>query len=366
MSGSTTSLIVKAPGRINIIGEHTDYNGGLALPAAAKMKLTMYMRIVPGKTIWEITAEDRNQKVLFRPDERYSGKAEWMGFFSSMARHIQKRGLPYTGLRISFKSDIPVGAGMSSSSALSCAIVAGMNCIFDWKMDRLSMVKLASEVEHGFGVRGGMLDQMAIFYGKAEHALRIDFSTMEFEYIHLQTPGYSWVLWDSLERRDLVRTPFNDRRNIAASILKQLSKKHWQEVSTESLKGLKNVPDSRMEMCRYILEENRRVDACIRHLKESNFEKAGQLLYASHEGLRSRYRVSSSALDRIVEHLEKFPECAGARMMGGGFGGMVISLIRTDAIAHIAGVIRRIPGYFPDSRRYYYIIELGGGLSLQG
>ena len=355
--GGPTTVLVRAPGRVNIIGEHTDYNGGLALPTITQSYLTMRLSTLPpDEDCWKIFAEDRECLVNYCPADGYDGEEDWMGFFTSAYHYIDRNKLAFRPVSIHFHSDIPPGAGMSSSSALTCALVAGLNALFGWGKDSTQLVHMASQVEHGYGVQGGLLDQMAIFFGKTGQAMRIDFSDLSFDYVPIGVAGYSWVLWDSLERRSLVQTPFNQRRREVDAVLHQLGKDHWQAVSEQQLDALDTLSPATRERCRYIIRENERVDAMVTALEDNDIPGVGQLLYASHVGLRNGYEVSSPALDRVVDHLKRLPQCAGARMMGGGFGGMVISLIETRALPQIVDSFRRIPEYNRASGSFYHIV----------
>ncbi len=357
-------ITVRAPGRINIIGEHTDYNGGLALPAATHLALMMEMESVRDPS-WSIQALDPGEHFQLLLHTKNESSYHWVGFFRAMHSYAEEHQLPIGGLKIRFNSTIPIGAGMSSSSALTSALVAGMNHLFGWNKDPLSLIRIASRVEHGYGVQGGLLDQMSIFLSKENQALYLDFSNDSFHYLPMKTPGYSWVVWDSLERRQLVNSPYNQRRKAVENVLHYLHAPHWQAVSATEINNVKGISKEVRMMCHFILEENNRVRLAAKCLKEENIVGLGELLKASHAGLRDQYRVSSPGLDRLAGHLNSQKSCMGARMMGGGFGGMVLSLIKTQSLPELLYGIRQLPEFKRGSGRIHYPVHSGNGLTIE-
>ena len=333
-------MIVRSPGRVNLIGEHTDYNGGFVLPAATDK--AAYLAILPsdsGFGKWVSIDMKESVEVNFnsiKPLEKYG----WANYILGVIEQFQKRGLIVQPFNCVLAGDVPIGSGMSSSAALESAVGFAINEINGFGFDKKELAKLVQQAENEFiGVKCGIMDMFASIHGKENNVIRLDCETLEYQYFPLNLGAYKIVLFDSGVKHNLVESEYNLRRQQCEEGL-AFFRKHFDE----SVKNLSQVPlawlqaskshlDSTIyKRCQYVIEENQRILAGCEDLQAGRLKEFGIKMTATHEGLRNLYEVSCPELDFLVDSVWYESSVLGSRVMGGGFGGCTINLIKSDAI----------------------------------
>jgi galactokinase len=343
-------LIASAPGRINLIGEHTDYNKGFVLPAAVDKHI--YAAVAKnGTDRVNVYARHFNELSSFSIQE---GKPAvgWINYLIGVTYYLQQTGSAISGLDVMIDGDIPVGAGMSSSAALCSAYGFALNEAFGLDFNRMELAYIGQKTEHDFvGLQCGIMDQFASLHGKAGFAMKLDCKSMEFEYIPFDFPGHKIVLVNSMVSHSLAGTEYNIRRQQCEEGISLLKKyypdiKSLRDVSYEQLvKHWKEFNATVYDRCTFVVNENQRLLAACDALRHNDIQGFGEMMYASHKGLSKRYEVSCKELDFLVEKAKTIPGVAGSRMMGGGFGGCTINIVQTD----------KLPGFVSQIQEAYQL-----------
>ena len=310
------------PGRVNLIGEHTDYNGGLALPFAIDRGVTVEAEPLDGGEIL-VTARDLGENDGFTAAD--PGRADgWRAFVRGTVAELRATGVPVDGARIGFSGDVPAGSGLSSSAALEAALCLALLALAGApEPDRVELAKLCSRVENDWvGAETGLLDQLAALCGRDGEAIRIDFATLDVTPVPLDLGDWRLVTLDSGAGHDHSSGGYNERRAECRAACEQLGVERLSDADPESAAAL---PDPLDRRARHVLTENARVDAMVAALGAGDLEEAGRLLDASHASLRDDYDASVPEVEATVRAL-KDAGAAGARMVGGGFGGSVLAL----------------------------------------
>src|SRR5690606_14353561 len=331
--GSQPELIVKSPGRINIIGEHTDYNNGFVLPAA----------IDKGVYIG-VSRRDDNHIELFSVDykERYHtdidsltfGPELWTNYILGATRILQKTYSNIGGFNLIVAGDVPLGAGLSSSAALTCATSFALDKLFQLQLSRLDIAKTGQQTEHeAVGVFCGIMDQFASVFGKENNLIKLDCRSLEYEYIPIVLENYEILLLNTNVKHSLASSAYNKRREACEAAVALVQQKY------PSVSSLRDISISQIEemvqpilaeyiqKSKFVVEENQRLLNATDALKSNDISKLGKLLYDAHWALSKEYEVSCPELDFLVSTASTLPEVAGARMMGGGFGGCTINMV---------------------------------------
>jgi galactokinase len=331
-------LIVRSPGRVNIIGEHTDYNNGFVLPAA--IDKAIYIAISPRD-------DDKINLHAVDFDEDFNctlsiitpSKQHWANYVLGIVDQLQKKGFELKGFNAVIDGDVPVGAGLSSSAALECATAFALNEIFDFKLSKLEMVQMAQKAEHLFaGVNVGIMDMFASMFGKAEHAIKLDCRSLEYEYIPLHLDKIKIVLFNTNVKHSLASSEYNVRRQQCEQGVAWIKENHPQvnslrDATIEMVDECVLPKDALIyKRCKFIVEEIQRLLIACEDLKQNDIDSLGKKMFRTHEGLSKEYEVSCKELDFLVEAVKNNKAVLGARMMGGGFGGCTINLINEDAI----------------------------------
>jgi galactokinase len=360
-------LLIKSPGRLNLIGEHTDYNMGFVLPAA--IDKAIYFAISPrSDKNCKLIAVDLNDSHDFMKDNLVKSGKNWPNYLMGVVDQLNKGGFNIEGFNCVFGGDIPIGAGLSSSAAVEAGLIFALNNIFEFGIDKLSLVKMAQKAENEFvGVNCGIMDQYINIFGEPGNALRIDCRSLEKELVPFDFENISIVLFNSNVSHSLAGTEYNKRRDechIGVKIIqKQYSLvKSLRDVSTGMLEEFKDKLDPVIfKRCKYVVGENQRLlDACTA-LKKRDLESFGKYLYATHEGLSSDYEVSCKELDYLVELTKDQPDIYGARMMGGGFGGCTINLIENEAVENLSNTIMYMYKQKFNRSATTIVTKIGGG-----
>lgn len=332
-------LIVAAPGRINLIGEHTDYNFGFVLPAAVDKHI--YAAIAKnGSDKIRVFARHYNSSSSFSINEEKPAEGEgWVNYIIGVSYFLQQTGSVIGGLDVMIDGDIPVGGGMSSSAALCSAYGFAVNECFGLDFSRMELAYIGQKTEHRFvGLQCGIMDQFASLHGKAGFAMKLDCKSMEFEYIPFDFPGFKIVLVNTMVSHSLAGTEYNVRRQQCEEGI-QLLKKYYPEIKSlrdvsyeQLVKHWKEFNSTVYDRCTFIVNENQRLLAACDALRHNDISGFGEMMYASHKGLSKRYEVSCKELDFLVEKAKTISGVAGSRMMGGGFGGCTINIVQTDKL----------------------------------
>ncbi|PSL46835.1 galactokinase [Chitinophaga niastensis] len=338
-------LIVVSPGRINLIGEHTDYNDGFVLPAAIDKKI-VYAIALNDTRQCNAHAVFTNETVSFSLDE-VKPTHGWINYLMGVVFQLQESGLPVKGFDCVIAGDIPVGAGMSSSAAVEGGLVAALDHFFQYGLDRMQMALIGQKAEHTFpGVKCGIMDQFANLHGKKDQVMRLDCRSLEFEYFPFNFPGYKIVLCNSMVHHSLASSEYNVRRHQCEEGVKVIQVNHpavksLRDADMSMLHEVRSQLSSKVyDRCSYVIAEIQRVQDGTELLKQGNLQAFGQLMYATHEGLSKLYEVSCPELDFLVSLAKQREEVAGARVMGGGFGGCTINLVKAEKVADYVSYIQ--------------------------
>jgi galactokinase len=329
-------LIVMAPGRINLIGEHIDYNEGFVLPAAIDRYLVF--AIAPNDSNQcHVFAQDLNEGSSFAVDDLHRGFS-WMNYLMGVMDGLRQRGLKTGGIDCVFASDIPAGAGLSSSAALCSGFGFALNQLFNLGADRLELARIAQYAEHEFaGLLCGIMDMYASLFGKKDAALLLDCRSLTHELLPVQLKGYSLLLIDSKVKHMLASSAYNERRACCEVGVSIIGKQHAE------VQSLRDVPRALLQQyrdkmskevfskCSFVVEEIERTQRAAQLLKANDLKGFGQLMYDTHDGLSRIYDVSCAELDFLVAlAAEEKDHVLGARMMGGGFGGCTLNLVANE------------------------------------
>jgi galactokinase len=333
--------VFRSPGRINILGEHTDYNEGFVLPAAIDKSIYVAITKRTDKEV-NLFAVDFNENFTTDTNNIKPVPIQWPNYILGVVDQLQKQGHTIGGFNLVIDGDIPIGAGLSSSAAVECAVIFALNEIFELGLSRIQMVPLAQKAEHVFaGVNCGIMDQFASMFGKKNNAIKLDCRSLEYEYVPINLSGYTIILFNTNVKHNLASSEYNTRRKQCeegVSIIAQNrpAVKSLRDVNMEMLKDYVQGVDSLIyKRCKYVVEENERLlDACD-YLKKGDIKALGVKMYQTHHGLQFDYEVSCKELDFLVDYVKSNEAVAGARMVGGGFGGCTINLIKENAVEEL-------------------------------
>lgn len=330
-----TGNIYFSPGRINLIGEHTDYNGGFVFPGAVDTGIMAEVRPNGLNTVmcYSIDLKDR---VEFKVDDPVGPRASWARYIYGIVQEMKKLGVDVKGFNTAFSGNVPLGAGMSSSAALESCFACALNDLFgDNKVSKWDMVLAGQATEHNYcGVNCGIMDQFASVFGQEGKLMRLDCRSREFEYFPFEPNGYKLVLVNSCVKHELAGSPYNDRRNSCENVVKHIAAKHpgetketlrdctWEEL--EEVKAEVSAED--YKRAHFVLGEKDRVLAVCDALVAGDYETVGKKMYETHRGLSKDYEVSCEELD-FLNDIAKECGVTGSRIMGGGFGGCTINLV---------------------------------------
>ena len=333
-----TGNIYASPGCINLIGEHTDYNGGFVFPGAVDKGMMCEIRPNGTDTI-QAYSIDLKDRVEFKVDAPNGPRASWARYIYGVVQEMRKLGVDVKGFNTAFAGDVPLGAGMSSSAALESCFAFAINDLFaDNRISKWDLVLVGQATEHNYcGVNCGIMDQFASVFGKAGCLMRLDCRSREFEYFPFMPEGYKLVLLDSVVKHELAGSPYNDRRNSCENVVKHIAAKHpegtfetLRDCTWEQLEEVKaEVGEEDYRRAKFVLGEKDRVLAVCEALNEGDYETVGQKMYETHEGLSKDYEVSCEELD-FLNDIAKENGVTGSRIMGGGFGGCTINLVKAN------------------------------------
>jgi len=352
----TTALLVSAPGRVNLLGEHVDYNDGPVLPVAIDRVVSISAHSRPDRLV-KLTASDLNQSVSFdldmldaKVDASGNQLPGWALYPAGVAWVIERHGLSVSGVEASFSSNVPIGAGLSSSAAVEVAFATLWKTLGGWEATQMEIARMCQEAENQYvGVNCGLMDQFASAHGVEGHALYLDTGTLDWRTVPLP-PGAVIVIADSKVRRSLANSAYNERRASCEEAVRLLTP------ALPGIHALRNVTPAQFQAnmhllppmvakrAQHVVEECARVDEAIVKLEAGDAAGFGQLMYAGHASLRDLYEVSVPELDKLVEIASGLPGCLGARLTGAGFGGCTVNLVEES----------RAPEFIEKLKQGYY------------
>lgn len=357
-----------APGRVNLIGEHTDYNGGYVLPAAIEYG-TVALVAKRDDGVVRVVSTSRELRVEVRVDGIKPDKAnDWANYPLGVVHMLRERGAEIGGADLLFDGNIP-GGGLSSSASLELATAVAILGIWDEEMDRVELVKLCQKVENEFvGINSGIMDQYTVGMGKEGHALLIDCGVIKHKYVPLRIPGHKIVISNTNKPRELVDSKYNERQAQCQAGLKMLKAvlpdiEYLAHVSVEQFEEhASSITDPTVrKRVKHVVYENARVLDAVKALENSDLSELGRLMIESHNSLRDLYEVTGKELDSLVDEALKVDGVVGSRMTGGGFGGCTVSLVREDCIEEFTRRVSegytKTTGLVPE----FYITEAAGG-----
>lgn len=334
--GNEASYTFASPGRINLIGEHTDYNGGFVFPGAIDKGMIAEIR-PNGTDKVRAFSIDLNDSAEFGLNEADAPSASWARYIFGVCREMIKRGVDVKGFDTAFAGDVPLGAGMSSSAALESTYAFAVNKLFgEEKIDKFELAKVGQATEHNYcGVNCGIMDQFASVFGKAGQLIRLDCRSLEYQYFPFNPKGYRLVLVDSVVKHELASSAYNKRRQSCETAVAAIQKNHphvqfLRDCNMQMLEEVKEVISAEDFMrSEYVIEEIQRVLDVCDALEEGNYEIVGQKMYETHHGMSKLYEVSCDELD-FLNDIAKECGVTGSRVMGGGFGGCTINLVKDE------------------------------------
>ena len=329
-------LYVNSPGRINLIGEHTDYNGGHVLPCALNLSIQLEFKKTSNKSFIKT---DLGYSLEFKIEDNYEkSNIHWENYALGVVNELKKIKKNLYNFNCKIKSNLPSGAGISSSSALVCGLIKGLCELNNINLNNNEIIKISRNVEHNYiGVLGGIMDQYTILNAKKNMAILLDCHNIKAKYINLDLDKYEFLLLDTNVKHNLANTEYNKRVSECKQALFEINKKRSSgylnlcELNSQEIKEHKNkLKEKIFRRANFVVNENERTLNSANLLIRGKLKEFGKLMYHSHNGLKNEYEVSCKELDFLVEHTKQYDKILGSRMMGGGFGGCTISLIEKN------------------------------------
>ena len=364
-------IIVRSPGRINIIGEHTDYNEGFVLPAAIDKAAYIAVSLRDDDEI-HLVAMDLNQKFSVNlKDLQPVGDISWPNYILGSAAQFIQRGIKLPGFNAVLTSTVPIGAGLSSSAAVECATVFALNELLKTNIEKLDMVKMAQKAEHEYaGVMCGIMDQFASMMGKRDYLIKLDCRSLEYEYVPFKLDGIKIILLNNSVKHSLASSEYNSRRKECKTAVE------WVSEHVQGINSLRNITEEMLnnyvltkdelidKRSRYVVQEINRLEEGCTYLENGNLVELGKKMFATHDGLSKMYQVSCKELDWLVDKVRNNPDVIGARMMGGGFGGCTINLVKENAIVELVASLKVNYEKEMELPLTYYVASIDNGTEI--
>lgn len=367
----TTGSVYTSPGRINLIGEHTDYNGGFVFPGAIDKGIMAELK-ANGKQKVCAYSIDLKDYVEFGLNEEDAPRTSWARYLFGICREMIKRGVKVEGFNTAFSGDVPLGVGMSSSAALESAYAYALNDLFgNNQIDKFELAKTGQATEHHYiGVKCGIMDQFASVFGKKDNLIRLDCRSLEYQYFPFKPDGYRLVLIDSVVKHELASSAYNKRRQSCEAAVTAIQKNHpdiefLRDANMDMLKEVKSgISPEDFKRAEYIIEEIQRVLDVCDALEQKDYERVGQKMYETHHGMSKLYEVSCEELDFLNDCARK-NHVTGSRVMGGGFGGCTINLVKNELYdAFVNEAVESFKHRFNRSPKIYDVIISDGAHKL--
>ncbi|MBN8686378.1 MAG: galactokinase [Chitinophagales bacterium] len=365
---NSNSIVVRSPGRINLIGEHLDYNSGFVLPAAIDKAVYVVVE-KQDPPFYSLHSVDFNETADIPVADVKPAFGHWYTYILGVVAQFNATGRSVPPFKMAVYGDVPLGAGLSSSAAIESAAAFSINELFGYGSDRLQLVKMAQLAEHEYaGVKCGIMDMFASVFGKKGQVIRLDCRSLEYAYFPLDLQGYEIVLIDTQVKHSLASSEYNVRREQCEAGVAMIQKKY---------PAVQSLRDATMAMvnecipqddiiylrCKYVVEEIERLVTGCADLERGDVAAFGRKMYRTHEGLSKEYGVSCKELDYLADFVAAHPEVIGARMMGGGFGGCTINIIKKEAVEPLINEL--LPLYKRDMglELKYYRVNIEEGTS---
>jgi len=366
--GQEKPALFFSPGRVNLIGEHTDYNGGYVFPCALNYGTYLLIRKIKENKIRFSTLNfnEDDETELKNPFTRQENK--WINYPLGVINEFLKKDTKLSGLEMLYYGDVPNGAGLSSSASIEMVTAVAINDLFGAGLNILEMVKMSQRAENQFvGMNCGIMDQFAVGHGKKDHAIFLNCDTLEFENVPLILNGYSLIITNTNKRRGLTDSKYNERRGECEKAVELLQKykplRNLSQLSVEEIPVLeKFIKDPVVvRRAKHVISENGRVLEAVKVLKKNDIVRFGELMNLSHDSLKDDYEVTGKELDTLVYEGRKLRGVIGTRMTGAGFGGCTVSIVKKDDTAafidQLSKAYTKITGLVPD----FYMPEVGNG-----
>lgn len=348
-----------SPGRVNLIGEHTDYNGGFVFPCALNFGTYLAIRKTAGKTVKFSTLNFSDDDEILLNDNLTKRGRKWSNYPLGVINEFLKKKINVTGLEMLFYGDVPNSAGLSSSASIEMVTATALNDIFNAGLKTMDLVLLSQKAENEFvGMNCGIMDQFAVGYGKKEHAIFLNCDTLDYEHVPVKLGMTSLIITNTNKRRGLTDSKYNERRAECEKAVELLQPfrpiRNLSELKSHEISFLeKYIKDPViLKRARHVISENGRVLEAVSVLKENNIARFGELMNLSHDSLKDDYEVTGNELDTLVYEGRRLPGVIGTRMTGAGFGGCTVSLVEKDHIhdfiTELGSVYYKITGLVPD------------------
>ena len=363
-------VVYTSPGRINLIGEHTDYNGGFVFPGAIDSGIYACIRLNGTEKVRTYSI-DKEDYCEFGMNEEDNPHVHWANYIFGVCREIIKRGYKLQGFDAVFYGNVPIGAGMSSSAALESTFAFALNELLNFGIDKFELARIGQATEHNYvGVKCGIMDQFASLFGKAGHLMRLNCATMEFEYYPFNPKGYKVVLLDTLVKHELASSAYNRRRESCENACAHIAAKHPEvKYLSDATMAMLNeidveIPAEDYMRAEYVIGEKQRVLDVCDALEKGDYETVGDRLYGTHYGMSKLYEVSCEELD-FLNDIAKECGVTGSRVMGGGFGGCTINLVKEGLYdAFIATAKEKFAAKFGHEPKVYDVVISDGARRL--
>lgn len=336
----TEPRLFRAPGRVNLIGEHTDYNDGFVMPVAIDRDTIVAARLREDGTLRVYSENVREESIIDLAKPVYSKQGEWSSYIEGVARVLMSKGYSIAGADLVILSDVPEGAGLSSSAALELSVGEALTVLNNISIDDTDLALAAQRAEHQYaGTQCGIMDQLISVAGQVDHALLIDCQTLTCEPIPIHSADVTWIVVDTKVKHSLASSAYNERRKQCEIAVRVLQRRfsHIEALRDVTLEMLAEVRADMKEIifrrARHVILENDRTLRAAKALGAGDMGTMGKLMFESHYSLRDDYEVSCKELDQLVDSASRSEGCFGARMTGGGFGGCTINLVRREQVA---------------------------------
>ncbi|MGJ5643254.1 galactokinase [Formosa sp. S-31] len=359
-------LMVFSPGRINVIGEHTDYNDGFVFPAAIDKGIAAAVQ-QSDNDFCIAHAYDLDEYYEFTLDQISPlNQGGWRNYIIGVVAEIQKKGISLSPFNIVFGGNIPEGAGLSSSAALENSVVFSLNELFNLGLSKSEMILISQQAEHNYaGVKCGIMDQYASMFGQKDQALLLDCRTQEATPFKIDFHDYQLLLINTNVKHDLSEAAYNDRRQVCENVSKLLNIKALRDATASDLVAIKpQLLEEDYQKALFVIQENNRALEAVEAMKANELEHLGSLLFGSHDGLQHQYQVSCKELDFLVDFAKNSPHIIGARMMGGGFGGCTINIVKKSELETLQDTIANVYKAAFDKDCSFYNVNLSEGTHL--
>ncbi len=362
------SIRVSSPGRINLIGEHTDYNDGFVLPAAIQKAAIVSLETRDDNLV-QMIALDMGDDLIIPIDKIAKQNKDWANYLIGVIAQFQKKFSFPTGFTIQLQSNVPIGAGLSSSAAIECALSFAINEIFEFGLTKMELALLAQKAEHEFaGVQCGIMDQFASLFGKKDQVVLLDCQNLSYQYFPLSLGEYEIVLLDTQVKHALASSEYNTRRAECEKAVAMIQEKyaHVTSLRQATIAMLEASVDISVfpkvyNRASYVIQEIERTIAATQDLQARNLMAFGQKMFATHEGLSNLYEVSCAELDLLIKLVSTNEKVLGARMMGGGFGGCTINLVHKTATENLVKLVSQQYEEATGKKLLHYLVSIEEG-----